>query len=308
MQTFLELVKTAVSSGANEVFLVAGQPIMLKDSISYRMLDDTILTPHETAQYITQAYEMMKRPVSLLDKNRDDQFAMSLPGISRIRITSYFQRNSYAMTARIIPFRIPSPGSLHIPANVMALSGLTEGLILICGPSGSGKTTTAACFIDAINQSRCCHILTLESPIEYLFRNQNSFISQRELYLDTADLSSGIQSSRWLSPDVLYTSDFKEGRSLAELLEKADSGCLVIGSVNAGNPASALLSTINRFPAEERPQSALLLSQVLRAVVFQKLLPGPDGSIPEFSLIEPDNYLREAIKSENTEEIRSILS
>ena len=307
MLTFLELIKTAVNDGADEIFLVAGQPVMLRTGAVYRRLDDVILMPDDTARFVRQAYEIAKRQVALLDKNRDDQFALSLTGISRIRVTSFFQRNSYAMAARVIPFGIPRPEDIHIPESVMALSELTEGLVLFCGPSGCGKSTSATCLINTINEKRSCQILTLENPIEYLFRNQQAFVSQRELLLDTVSFASGMLSSRWLSPDVLFIGDLNVGTELSEVLEKADNSCLVVGTLLARSPAAAILTMLHRFGGEERRQMAMLLSQVLRAVVFQKLVPEAEGRMPVFELIEPDAGLRRAIQSGSMEDIYSAL-
>lgn len=303
MQTFLELIKTAVSSDADEIFLVAGQPVMLRTGALFSRLDDLVLTPDDTSRFVRQAYEIAKRPVAVLDNNRDDQFALSLTGISRIRVTSFFQRNSYAMAARVIPFGIPRPEDIHIPDSVMSLSGLNDGLVLFCGPSGCGKSTSAACLINAIIEKRNCQILTLENPIEYLFKNQQAFISQRELLLDTASFESGLLATRWLSPDVLFIGDLDIGTAFSELLEKADNNCLVIGTLLARSPAAAILTVLRHFGGEERQQMASLLSQVLRAVVFQKLIPDTDGRRPVFKVIRPDSILRSAIQSGSMEEI-----
>ena len=307
MKTFLELIKTAVSSGADEIFLVAGQPVMLRSGAAYRRLDDAALAPDDTAGLVRQAYEMARRQISMLEKARDDQFALSLTGISRIRVTSFFQRNSYAMAARVIPFGIPSPEDVRIPESVMALSALKDGLVLFCGPSGCGKTTTATCLINRINETRSCQILTLESPIEYLFRNQQSFIIQRELMLDTADLASGLLSSRRLSPDVLFIGDLNIGTAISEVLEKAAGSCLVAGTLSARSPASAILSLLHSFSGEWRQQMAVLLSQVLRAVVFEKLVSEGGERTPVFALTEPDAALRSAIRSDRTEAIYGAL-
>lgn len=304
MQTFLELIKAAVTRGADELFLVAGQPVTLRTGAAYTRAEEPMLTPEDTHRLVGQAYEIARRQMSILDKTRDDQFALSLNGISRIRITAYFQRGSHAMAARVIPFGIPEPESLHIPPAVMALSQLTSGLVLFCGPSGCGKSTAAACLINAINLTRSCHILTLETPIEYLFRNQRSFISQRELLLDTADLASGLRAARWLSPEVLYFSDLNIGSALPDVLDRADSSCLVIGGLNAGSPASAVLSLLHRLSGDERQQSALLLSYVLRMIVFETLVPGDGGRVPVFRLIEPDDALRRVIGTGSAENIR----
>ena len=307
MMTFLELIKTAVAAGDTELFLVAGRPVMLKSGNHYHKLDELILTPSDTEKLLRQAYDIAKRPPELLDQKRDDRFALSLTGISRIRVAAFFQRNSYALTARIIPFGIPDPAAIGIPESVMSFARRDSGLILLCGPSGSGKTTTAACMINAINNSRSCHILTLEDPIEYLFRNRIAFISQRELGLDTATLADGLEAARWISPDVLYVDNVATRSAFPAITEEAANDRLVLGLIRSGSPTAAIFSLLDLFTGEERVQIASAISRVLTAVIFQELVSDENGKHPEFRILEPDSVTRRAIATGMADIIRQMI-
>ena len=307
MKTFLEIIKEAIGAGANAVYFVAGQPITYKYGAEYRRANDSILMPDDTAALVGQAYNMIRRQLPGADGGRDDLFALSVPGFSRMRVTVFSQRNSCAMAVRVIPFTLPQPETMHIPEEIMRLSELQEGLVLVCGPAESGKSTTLTCLLNAINNERFCHILTLENPIEYLIPNRKSFLSQRELELDTGSLAAGLRTARSLAPDVLYVSDAGEAEAYPTLLEVADNGRLVLAGMRAGTQLSAVSSILNQFSGAELRRTASLLSQVLRMLVFQRLVTGPDGvRRPEFRLLEPDTAIRRAIESGDVAVLRAV--
>ena len=307
MQTLLEIIKQAIANGDSAVYLLAGRPVTFKRGAAYHTDDSKILLPRDTERLMAEAYNMAGRMQPSLKNGCDDQFALSVPGFSRLRVTAFSQRNSCALAVRTLPFTLPEPETFHIPAEVMQLSHRTEGLILVCGPSESGKSTTLTCLLNAINRERACHILTLENPIEYLIPNKNSFLLQRELLLDTADIACGLRTAAALAPDVLYVSDADDRAAYPALLRTADTGCLVLAGLRAGSPASAILSILNNFTGGERRQNASLLSQVLQVLVFQRLEHGENGLTPVFHLIEPDRALRLSIESGDAATIRSAL-
>lgn len=281
MKTFLEMIKYAVDEGAEEIFLLAGQPVMYRKNGGYFPgEDDHRLTPDETEKITKQAYEIPRRSLSRLAENRDDRFVVSIPGVSRVRVSAYFQRSSAAMTARIIPFSIPDPETAGIPQQVMSLADLKEGLVLVCSPASGGKSTTMACLVDKINHSRHCHILTVESPIEYLYKNDKAFVSQREVFVDTESFEEALKASRWQSPDVLVLSEIDNGKVLKHIMDASENK-LVISCLNARSRESAIRQLKTMLdPADTDAQEQL--TRVLKAVVCQSLAVTENGFKPEF--------------------------
>lgn len=303
MFTLLEIVRVAVADHISEFFLVAGQPVMFKKAGIYERREDmgsSRLSPLDTEKLTAQAYNIARREMDVLRTEGEDSFAISISGLSRVRISAYKQRGSLAVAAKVIPFGIPAPADIGIPDEVIRLSGLPDGLVLVCGPTSSGKSTTLACLVNEINHSRCCHILTAESPIEYLFTNDKAFISQREAALDTRSISSCLRSARWQSPDVVMISDLSEPEAASVALNLARDRKLVFAAVAAASADDAMTSVLSLFTGEYRRDAALLVRRVLRAILCQRLVSSDGELIPEFTITPPDDpLLRRALESAN---------
>ncbi|MBQ6875926.1 MAG: Flp pilus assembly complex ATPase component TadA, partial [Lachnospiraceae bacterium] len=202
MATLLQYLEQAVIDQASDIFLVAGGPVSEKLDGHIRPLEEAKLLPPDTEKLICEIYTLANRPMDSYIATGDDDFSFAIPGLSRFRVNAYRQRNSMAAVVRVVSFDIPKWQDIHIPAEVMNLADANHGMILFTGTAGSGKSTTQACIIDRINQTRDCHIITLEDPIEYLHRNQMSIVSQREVAIDTKDYLSALRSCLRQAPDV----------------------------------------------------------------------------------------------------------
>ena len=297
MRSFIELIHAALDRKASALILMAGQPATLKLGSGYAVLpEEAMLTPGDTEKLTRQAYDMAGRSLAAPARCLDEEFAISVPGLTRLRIYAYRQRNSYAMNVRIIPFGIPSPEELGIPAEVMRLAELTEGLVLVTGPAGSGNSTTLAALTDAINHRRSAYILTVEDPIEYLFKNDRALISQREIGLDAESPLQALRSADALTPDVLLVSRIPDGETLAEVLRLSNAHPLVLTAVTARTPGAALNALLAGVSGDSRGLMARELSLLLKAVVCQTLEPDGEGRpVPHFRLILPDERQRQAI-------------
>lgn len=310
MKSFIEIIRAAVETGVRDIFILAGQPVMFKtDGVysRYEQPDSRFLTPGDTEKYVTQAYDVARRLIDILDKNGEDQFAISISGLSRVRVSTYRQRNSYAMVARIIPFGIPAPEAMNIPKGVMNLAGLSEGLVLICGPAESGKSTTLACLVNKINQTRPCHILTIEKPIEFLFRNNRAFISQREVPLDALNALNCLRTARWQGPDVVVLSEIEDSDVATELMTLADNHRLVFASVQAKSMPEAITQIIGMFPPEHRNEAAARLGHSLKCVVCQELVPASNGITPVFEIVPVDEVMDRYITEYSIDSIREYI-
>ena len=180
------VLSVAVDKQASDIFLVAGMPLSYKAGGRIEYQEGDKLSPAQIEELIKNLYEVAgNRDMKKIQEDGDDDFSFALPKLSRFRANVFRQRGSLAAVVRIVSFEIPDWRACGIPEQVMALSDMLHGMVLVTGTAGSGKSTTQACVIDQINRNRECHIITLEDPIEYLHRDVRSIVSQREIAIDT---------------------------------------------------------------------------------------------------------------------------
>ena len=175
--TALDFLTETTKQGASDLFIVAGRPLSCKKGGKLLEIGTERVMPDETESLVMEIYKLASRDISRLRQTGDDDFSFAIQGLSRFRVSTYMQRGSLAAVIRVITFDLPDPDALGIPPQVIGLSELKKGLVLVTGPAGSGKSTTLACIIDQINRTQEKHIITLEDPLEYLHRHQKSIIS-----------------------------------------------------------------------------------------------------------------------------------
>ncbi|MCL2339528.1 MAG: Flp pilus assembly complex ATPase component TadA, partial [Actinomycetia bacterium] len=206
-----ELVRRQVT----DVFIIAGRPISYKLNGRIEGLDEERLDPDDTQELISQIYQLAgQRSMSRLLEHGDDDFSFALAGLARFRVNVYKQRGSLAAVIRVVPFDLPQPEQLFIPAVVEDLADLRYGLALVTGPAGSGKSTTLATIVDRINRTHNDHIVTLENPIEFLHRHQMSLVSQREVQIDSDDYASALRATLRQSPDVILIGELRDAETI----------------------------------------------------------------------------------------------
>ena len=194
MTDLYELLKNAVEKNASDIFIVAGFPVAYKINGHIAPVDDERLTPAASSSIVEQIYQTAGRQIDRYLSAGDDDFAFTVARLSRFRVSTYKQRGSLSAVIRIISFGIPDYRDMHIPEDVMAVANHTKGLVVVTGPAGGGKSTTLACIIDRINSTRNGHIITLEEPIEFLYKHKQSIISQREVELDTGSYVTALRA------------------------------------------------------------------------------------------------------------------
>ena len=179
---------------------------------------------------------------------------------------------------RVVSFMIPDWKAMNIPEDVMDLADVTHGMIIVTGTANSGKSTTQACIIDRINQTRECHVITLEDPIEYLHRNVKSLVSQREIAIDTADYTSALRACMRQSPDVILLGEMRDAETISAAITAAETGHLVFTTLHAGDCAGAVERLVSVFPADEQDGIRHQLAMVLRGIFAQHLVPAASGN------------------------------
>ena len=268
----VEVLKNAVWENVSDVFIVAGGPISYrKKGIVTRAQDDKLM-PDDTEAMVKQIYAISKRDqLRDLATVDDDDFSFAIPGLSRFRVNIYKQRGSYSAVIRVISFNMPDPVQF----------GLPESLVKI------GDT----------NKTRCDHIITLEDPIEYLHRHDQSIVSQREIGIDTPDYVRGLRAALRESPDVILLGELRDYETISIAMTAAETGHLLLSTLHTLGASNTVNRIIDVFPANQQHQIAVQLSTVLHAVISQQLLPTISGGMaPAFEVLFATTAVRNMIR------------
>jgi twitching motility protein PilT len=238
---------------------------------------------------------------------RDLDFAFSW-GSYRFRGNAFFQRGLPAVALRLIQREIPTFDEIGVPYSVRELTELQRGLILFTGPTGSGKSTTMATMVDAINQQRPCHILTIEDPIEYLHVNRQAIVHQREVGLDAQSFARALRSALREDPDVVLVGEMRDPESIAITLTLAETGHLVLSSLHTNDAPQALDRIVDVFTAEHQGQIRLQLASTLAAVVNQRLVPRVGGGLMAvYEVLIATSPVRNLVREGKTNQLRNAM-
>ena len=265
--------------------------------------------PRETEELIMELYALAGREPAPYLQRGDDDFSLSVPELARFRVNAYRQRGSLAAVVRIVSFEIPDWRACGIPEQVMALSDMLHGMVLVTGTAGSGKSTTQACVIDQINRNRECHIITLEDPIEYLHRDVRSIVSQREIAIDTENYLSALRACLRQAPDVILLGEMRDAETIHTAMTAAETGHLLIATLHTRGAVNTIDRIIDSFPAGQQEQIRAQLSMVLDTVVSQQLLPGKDEKlVPAFEIMRMNSAIRGLIRDNKTHQINNAIA
>lgn len=271
-----DILKAAVERRASDVFLVSGQPPMIRLAGNLIFLEGfTPLESHEVSRLLLSSlFDEQKR---ILHEQLELNCSFTVPQVARFRMSITSQQNGFHAVIRVIPTEIPSPEELDLPEAVANLAHLTRGLVVVTGPAGSGKSTTLACLIERINQSRNAHIVTIEDPIEFFFTPKNSVFCQRELGLHTKSYSTALKSVLKQEADVVLIGEIRDMETAEAALYIAESGPLVLSTLHTTDSTQTIERLINLFPVDQQRQLQLQIASNLKAAVSQILLPRADG-------------------------------
>lgn len=195
----------------------------------------------------------------------------AVPGLGRFRVNAYRQRNSPALALRAIPFRIAGLAELGLPDVIASFCDKPYGLVIVTGPTGHGKSTTLAALIDLINERRSCHIITLEDPIEFVHRDKQAVINQREIGADTMGFADGLRAALRQDPDVILLGEMRDLETIRIALQAAETGHLVFTTLHTNDAAGAIDRIVDVFPADQQEQVRIQLGATLQGVVAQRL-------------------------------------
>jgi twitching motility protein PilT len=232
-----------------------------------------------------------KQAINILREQGSCDVSYGLPGLARFRVNAFIQRGSCAVVMRVIPTTIPDLTTLGLPSQLAEIAALRDGMVLVTGPRGSGKSSTLAALLDLINQRQVCHIITIEDPIEFLHNHKSATVHQRELHSDIPSIPMALRAALRQAPNVILVSELRDRETIEMALEAAETGHLVLSSMNTVDAAKTVDRILSLFPASEQMATRSRLARSIRRVVSQKLLPRRDaaGRVPvaEFLKVLP---------------------
>jgi twitching motility protein PilT len=271
-----KIIKAAVERGASDLHIKAGDVFRARVNGKLVALTKQRLTPAQTRAI---ALRLLPDDTArqTLEHLHDYDCSWGMPGVGRFRVNLLRQRSSIMIVMRVIPFAVPTIEELGLPAALSRIAESERGLVLVTGVTGSGKSSTVAALVHHINQHLSKHVVSLENPIEFLHRDINCSVTQREVGVDTASLEIGLRASLRQDPDVIVLGDLRDPGNVDLAIKAAEEGHLVIAAMPTPDVQSTLQRLVSGFPIEEREIGRVRVSEALRAVIAQRLIPRADG-------------------------------
>ena len=303
-----DLLRYVVDIKASDLHVKAGSSPTVRVSGELVPLDYPMLKADPPRE---MAFAMMKdKDKETLEAKGEVDFAYSLPGTGRFRVNVHRQRGSVGIAARRILPGAPDFASLGLPEAVEKLSNEHRGLLLITGPTSSGKTTTCGAILKRINQTRRCHIVTIEDPIEIIHDDQMSMVTQREVGQDTADFHSALRAAMRQDPDVIFVGEIRDTETVKAALQAAETGHFVLATLHTTDIAETITRIIDFFPADQQKQVRVALGGSLVGVVTQRLLSKVGGGrAPALEIMLNNGRIHECIiDPEKTSSIHEIVA
>lgn len=271
----LELMEKCQKIHASDLHLTVGSPPVIRVNGRLIRIGDYSLLPRDTEKYVRQF--LNEEQLLKLTKEGECDSSVSVSGRYRFRLNVFRQRGTYAISMRNVDSSVLTLEQLGLPPILRDLTRKNNGIVLVTGPTGSGKSTTLATLIDIINHERDCHILTIEDPIEFLYKHDKSIVNQREIGSDTQNYHNALRSAMREDPDVILIGEMRDHESIAIALTAAETGHLVFSTLHTIGAAKTIDRIIDVFPPNQQQQIRIQLSTALQAVISQQLIPRTDG-------------------------------
>ena len=305
--TMEAILAESVRRGASDTHITAGLPPMIRVSGELMPLTNQILTPEDT-EFLCKSMVDKSRQQYLAERGEID-FSYVVADYSRFRCNIYKQRGSYALAARTITNEIPTCERLGLPLLFKDLVMRPRGLILVTGPTGSGKSTTLAAMIGHVNNSKKCHILTLEEPIEYLHMHGEAMINQREIHEDTLSFANALRAALREDPDIILVGEMRDLDTISTAITAAETGHLVLSTLHTSSASDTVNRIIDVFPPHQQDQIRVQLASTLVAVICQTLVQRIGGGrCAAFEIMIANDAIRNNIREGKTYQIDSAIA
>ena len=302
------LLGIAVSRNASDVILMAAAPAILRVNGTLHPASGPPLDGDDVRSLVLP---LLDGPLAEeLQKQKSVDLSFAREGLGRFRVNIHYQRGTLSASIRLLPSRIPSLESLHLPDTLAKLAERRQGLVLVTGPTGCGKSSTLAALIDIVNSKRQAHVVTIEDPVEYQHVNRSSFIEQIEVGRDTPDFGVTLRSIMRQTPDVILVGEMRDAETMATAMTAAETGHLVLSTLHTNDAIQATARILDAFPAANMPQMRQQLSLALAAVIAQQLVPGLDGVSrwPATEIMIATDAVRALIRKGDDHQLRSQVS
>ena len=302
-----QLLKALVSHGGSDLHVAAGSPPRMRLRGDLEAVGEACLTPADTQAMFESILSADQRQRFQAEMALD--FSLDLPGVGRFRANAYRQRKGLDLVFRAIARTIPTMAELGLPEAAAKLTEFPNGLILVTGPAGCGKSTTQAAIIDRINQTWHDHIITVEDPIEFVHPTKGCLINQREVGTHVRTFAEALRSALREDPDVILVGELRDLETIQLAITAAETGHLVLGTLHTIDAARTIARLIDVFPGEQKLQMRSMVSESLRGIISQRLLPTADGTgrVAAFELLLGDRSVANLIREGKTFQIPNVL-
>ncbi len=274
----------AIKTLASDIHLKVGQPLKLRLSGRLKNTTGEVMTEEKIEQLVFEILSPEQKEFFLKHGTLD--FAYETEQEHRFRINIFRQRGAISLAARRVNSTIPPFEDLHLPDVLKTIADTGQGLVLVVGPTGCGKTTTIASMIDHINNTRSCHIITIEDPIEYTFKDKKAIVSQREVGIDVKDFEEALRYMTREDPDVVFVGEMRDAETVTAGMRAAETGHLVLGTMHSANASQSIQRLLDLFPHTERDLVRQALSLTIRAIISQILLPSIKEGVDRIPVVE----------------------
>lgn len=302
-----KLLEYVVKQDASDLHLTVGVPPMVRvDGKLTPIPNIPVLTETEVEHLIFSVVDDIQKDI--LSKDMEVDFSFAFGDVARFRANAYHQKGNLGIALRLIPTKIRTLEELGMPKVVSNFADYPRGLVLVTGPTGSGKSTTLAAMIDKINKERPEHIITVEDPIEYTHAHNKAVIEQREVHYDTRSFSAALRSVLREDPDVVLIGEMRDLETIAAAITIAETGHLVLATLHTNNAAQSIDRMIDVFPPHQQQQIRTQLSNILQAIVSQRLIPAIGGGrVAAAEIMVATAAVRNIIREGKTHQLDAVI-
>jgi twitching motility protein PilT len=295
------------NSGASDFHLSVRQPPVVRMAADLLRAQGEVFTAAQTEAMLREI--MTEAQWERLQSEQQVDFCYYIPQAGRYRANVFLDHQGYNAVFRVIPEKPPTMPELGLPPQLAEIAGYHQGLVLVCGPSGSGKSTTLAALVNLFNETRNDHILTMEDPVEFVHPFKNCLINQREVGTHTRSFARALRAALREDPDVIVIGELRDNESVSLALTAAETGHIVLGTLSSTSAPKAIDRLISSFPVDEQPQIRASLSESLKYVIAQRLLPAREGrrQVAAFEVLKGTTNVASMIRDEKTYQIHSAM-
>jgi twitching motility protein PilT len=305
--TLDKILAYAVRNEASDIHLASGNVPIIRVHGKLRKMETQPLTNRHLENLIREILTEEQRQFFYSEKELD--FAYAVPGVARFRTNVYWQLRGISIAFRVIPERIRTLDELGAPKGVYQLARSREGLVLVTGPTGSGKSTTLAAMIDLIDTERYLHVITIEDPIEYVYKGKNCLINQRELGPHTKSFANALRAALREDPDVILIGEMRDLETISLALTAAETGHLVFATLHTNSAAETIDRVVDVFPAGQQDQIRAQFANCILGVISQRLIPlkSGKGRVAAMEILIATPAIRNLIRERKIHQIPSAL-